>query len=205
LRKSLYGLKQASKAWNAKFTGYLPAIGFVSSHSDPSLFVKHLGSDIVILLLYVDDIILTGSKVLWCKKFLIIQLEIFLLTRLKYAKDLLAKAGLSSCRSCPTPCKPHGQLLKSDGDALNDPTIYRSISYIFSELRGFTLSSRLGSRLSTRRSITGFVAFLGHNPISWQSKKQNSVSRSSTEAEYRALAHTAADLAWIRQVLLDLK
>ena len=45
--------------------------------------------------------------------------------------------------------------------------------------------------------------FLGPNPISWQSKKQGSVSRSSTEAEYRALANTAADIAWIRQVLQD--
>ena len=62
LRKSLYGLKQAPRAWNAKFTGHLPAIGFTVSHSDPSLFVKHVGSDSVILLLYGDDIILTGSK-----------------------------------------------------------------------------------------------------------------------------------------------
>ncbi|CAL2278806.1 unnamed protein product [Prunus armeniaca] len=61
------------------------------------------------------------------------------------------------------------------------------------------------SDVNTRRSTTGFVVFLGNNPVSWQSKKQNSVSRSSTEAEYRALANTAADLAWVRQVLLDLK
>ncbi|CAL9014239.1 unnamed protein product [Prunus brigantina] len=151
LRKSLYGLKQAPRAWNAKFTGYLPAIGFESSHSDPSLFVKHLGSDIVILLLYVDDIILTGSKVALVqevvdelssvfdmkdmgklKYFLGLQIsyntagDIFV-NQAKYAKDLLAKAGLSSCRPCPTPCKPHGQLLKTEGDALTDPTIYRSI------------------------------------------------------------------------------
>ena len=45
----------------------------------------------------------------------------------------------------------------------------------------------------------------GRNPISWQSKKQTSVARSSTEAEYRSLAHTSADIAWIRQVLQDLK
>ncbi|CAL9029939.1 unnamed protein product [Prunus brigantina] len=62
LQKSLYGLKQAPRAWNAKFTGYLPTLGFTVSHSDPSLFIKKTSSDILILLLYVDDIILTGSN-----------------------------------------------------------------------------------------------------------------------------------------------
>ncbi|KAL6276027.1 hypothetical protein ACE6H2_019628 [Prunus campanulata] len=72
------------------------------------------------------------------------------------------------------------------------------------QLQAYSDSDWAGD-LNTRRSTTGFVVLLGHNPISWQSKKQGSVSRSSTEAEYRALANTAADLAWIRQVLLDLK
>ena len=48
------------------------------------------------------------------------------------------------------------------------------------------------------------MVYLGQNPISWQSKKQSSVSRSSTEAEYRALANTTADIAWIRLILKDL-
>ncbi|VVA37848.1 PREDICTED: Retrovirus-related Pol poly from, partial [Prunus dulcis] len=151
LRKSLYGLKQAPRAWNAKFTGHLPAIGFTVSHSDPSLFVKHVGSDSVILLLYVDDIILTGSKdslvqevidelsVVFEMKdmgrltyFLGLQIsyhdngDIFV-CQTKYARDLLAKAGMATCRSCTTPCKPHCQLLASEGDSLFDPTIYRSI------------------------------------------------------------------------------
>lgn len=43
LQKSLYDLKQTLRAWNAKFTSYLLAIGFKSSHSDPSLFMKHDG------------------------------------------------------------------------------------------------------------------------------------------------------------------
>lgn len=62
LAKSLHSLRLAPRAWNAKFIGYLPTLGFKSSHFDPSLFVKHEGSDVVILLLYVDDVILTGSS-----------------------------------------------------------------------------------------------------------------------------------------------
>jgi hypothetical protein len=61
LHKSLYGLKQAPRAWNACFTQFLPSLGFATTYSDSSLFVKHVGSQIVVLLLYVDDIILTGS------------------------------------------------------------------------------------------------------------------------------------------------
>lgn len=58
--------------------------------------------------------------------------------------------------------------------------------------------------MNTRRLVTGYVVFLGNNPVSWQSKKQNSVSRSSTEAKYKVLAHTAADIAWVRNILKDL-
>ncbi|XP_070682536.1 secreted RxLR effector protein 161-like [Malus domestica] len=48
-----------------------------------------------------------------------------------------------------------------------------------------------------RHSTTGFVVFLGNNPISWASKKKQTVSRSSTEAEYRALSSTVAKLDWL--------
>ncbi|KAB2605030.1 hypothetical protein D8674_004747 [Pyrus ussuriensis x Pyrus communis] len=58
--------------------------------------------------------------------------------------------------------------------------------------------------INTRRSTTGYIVFMGSNPVSWQSKKQGSVSRSSTEAEYKALANAAADVAWVRSVLRDL-
>ena len=55
-----------------------------------------------------------------------------------------------------------------------------------------------------RHSITRYIVYLGYNPITWNAKKQDTVSRSSTEFEYRALATTAAELYWLRQVLRDL-
>ena len=61
LLKSLYGLKQAPKAWFKRFTSQLLHLGFVASLVDSSLFVYHVGSTVLYLLLYVDDIIIIGS------------------------------------------------------------------------------------------------------------------------------------------------
>ena len=55
-----------------------------------------------------------------------------------------------------------------------------------------------------RKSITNMVVFLGNSHITWSAKKQLTVSRSSTEAEYRAFATTVAELSWIRMIIKDL-
>ncbi|KAM1416362.1 hypothetical protein ACFX2I_007917 [Malus domestica] len=281
LVKSLYGLKQAPRAWNDKFTSYLQAIGFDASLSDSSLFVRTDGADVVILLLYVDDIIITGSNSQMLQSvittlnavfdlkdmgrlayFLGLQItyrsngDLFI-NQAKYTKDLIHKAGMDDCKPCSTPCKPHNQVLSNEGTLLSYPTLYRSLvgalQYLtftrpdiafavnnvcqymnaptdihFAMVKrilrflqgtlhcGLTYISRgpvtvtaysdsdWAADLNTRRSITGYVVYLGQNPVSWQSKKQSSVSRSSTEAEYRALAHTTADISWIRLILKDL-
>ncbi|XP_048445380.1 uncharacterized mitochondrial protein AtMg00810-like [Pyrus x bretschneideri] len=280
LHKSLYGLKQAPRAWNERFTTFLPSLGFHTTYSDSSLFVKHVGSEIVILLLYVDDIILTGNAIAAIQHviqslttefdikdlgtlhyFLGIQISRIstrlFLSQTKYIQDLLHKTEMSDCKPCDTPCLPYNRLLKNDGVLFLEPGTYRSIvgalqyltftrpdiafsvhqvsqfmqqpmvshytavKRILRYLKG-TLSYGItyaagevglkafsdadwASNPNDRRSTTGLVVFLGSNPISWSSKKQQTVSRSSTEAEYRAMSSTTAELDWIQQILTFLK
>ncbi|CAL2228236.1 unnamed protein product [Prunus armeniaca] len=62
LHKSLYGLKQAPRAWNERFSTHLIHLGFTQSFSDPALLIYNKGSALMLLLLYVDDIILTRNN-----------------------------------------------------------------------------------------------------------------------------------------------
>lgn len=62
LKKSLYGLKQASREWNAEFSKILTSLGYSASLADPCLFTKGYGPSVVALLVYVDDVIITGPS-----------------------------------------------------------------------------------------------------------------------------------------------
>lgn len=54
------------------------------------------------------------------------------------------------------------------------------------------------------KSTTGHCIFLGSNPVSWSSKKQHVVSRSSAEAEYRSFATVVAEITWLKSLLTEL-
>jgi len=60
LKKALYGLKQAPRAWYARMDAYLLRIGFEKSSSNPNLYIKVVNNEPIIILLYVDDLFITG-------------------------------------------------------------------------------------------------------------------------------------------------
>ncbi|XP_068331522.1 uncharacterized protein [Pyrus communis] len=71
------------------------------------------------------------------------------------------------------------------------------------QISGYTDADWAGNSLD-RKSTTGFCTFVGGNLVTWKSKKQSVVARSSAEAEYRAMASTACELIWLKSLLLTL-
>ena len=68
---------------------------------------------------------------------------------------------------------------------------------------GFSDADWAGCPFS-RRSTTGYCVFVGGNLVSWKSKKQHTVSRSSAESEYRAMADVTSEMIWVRRLLKEL-
>jgi hypothetical protein len=129
IRHSLYGLKQASQAWFQRFASMVTAAGFFASAHDPVLFVHVSSRGRTLLILYVDDMIITGDdpayiafvKARLSDQFLISDLgplryflgiEIsstpkgFFLSQEKYIQDLLNRASLTDHRTAETPMEP---------------------------------------------------------------------------------------------------
>ncbi|KAK3002439.1 hypothetical protein RJ639_020957 [Escallonia herrerae] len=266
--------------WFAKLSTALRSYGFLQSHADHTLFTYRKGDVFLSVLVYVDDLILTGNNSTACssfKKYLndcfklkdLGPLKYFLgieaargpcglfLSQRKYALDILSESGLSASKPAAFPTEQNHGLALAGGPILSDPGPYRrligrlvyltitrpDICYAVHVLSQFMQSPRsqhwdaalrvlrylkaapsqglflpADSPLQiyafcdsdwancpfTRRSVTRYFVSLGNSPISWRTKKQPTVSRSSAEAEYRSMAVTTCELTWLKSFLLSL-
>ncbi|GJR83785.1 ribonuclease H-like domain-containing protein [Tanacetum coccineum] len=100
----------------------------------------------------------------------------------KYALELLDRGHMTNCNSTRTPVDTESKF-GSDGDHILDPTLYRSLA---GSLVAYTDADWAGCP-TTRRSTSGYCVFLGDNLLSWSTKLQHTLSRSSAEAKYRVI------------------
>lgn len=137
LNKALYGLRQAPRAWFSLFSTFLIQQGFVNSKADASLFSLKTDHGVALILVYVDDIIITGSNADYISTliktlstrfvmkdlgalsyFLGIEVvkhgKTLILSQNKYATDLLVKAGMSECKPSLSPSSSKPAILDPD-------------------------------------------------------------------------------------------
>ncbi|XP_026432275.1 uncharacterized protein LOC113329636 [Papaver somniferum] len=150
----------------------------------------------------------------------------YFVSQVKYASEIIQRAGISDTNIVDTPLEVNMRHSPTYG-TLSNPTFYRklvgSLNYLtitrhdishavrslqFSSKYDLTLKAYSDSDwagdVTNRQSITGYFVFLGDSLISWRSKKQTIVSRSSAEAEYRVLAHTTSEIIWLLWLLSDM-
>lgn len=150
LKKALYGLKQAPRVWYSRINDHLLSLGFQKSLSEVTLYIKHVGADILIISLYVDDLLVTGSNLALIDEFKQEMKDVFEMTDLglmtyflgmeitqkrneificqkKYAKEILKKFQLDECKTMNTPMNQKEKFIKDDGADKVDEAHFRSL------------------------------------------------------------------------------
>ncbi|GJQ90458.1 ribonuclease H-like domain-containing protein [Tanacetum coccineum] len=127
------------------------------------------------------------------------------LSQQKYATEVLERAGMLTCNPCRTPIDTDSKLV-----AAGDPYVrgtFTSGLQLYSSTTSFLVAysdADWAGCPTTWRSTFGNYVFLGNNLLSWSSKRQFTLSRSSAEAEYRGVANAVAETCWLRNLLREL-
>ena len=146
LKKSMYGLKQAPRTWYGRIDGFLSSLGFIKSKADSNLYYKVEDGNPVILLLYVDDLFVTGMDGLISdtKRKLVVEFEMkdlgmmhyflgmevwqnvdgIFLRQGKYVVEILKIFRMMDCKAITTPMASNLKLLIDASSEAVDATMY---------------------------------------------------------------------------------
>jgi hypothetical protein len=149
LRKALYGLKQAPRAWYSQIDTYLLQMGFEKSDADENLYFIIRDEDMLILILYLDDVFITGAEdlIVECKLGLASEFEMsdiglmhyflgmevwqeeghIFLGKGKYASDILSRFQMEDSRPMSTPMITNWKKLSASDSQLVDATSYKQL------------------------------------------------------------------------------
>ncbi|CAJ2679256.1 unnamed protein product [Trifolium pratense] len=119
--------------------------------------------------------------------------------------DILEETGLLNAKPVDTHMDPNVKLLPNQGEPLSDSGRYRILVGKLNYLTVTHLDISFAKNTWMLRSTSGYCVFVGGNVISWKSKKQNVVVRSSDEAEYRVMALVTCELIWLKQLPKELQ
>jgi transposase InsO family protein len=181
LKKALYGLRQAPRAWHLKLKAELAKMGFAPSEADPALFIRKQEGGNIYLLVYVDDILVAGKRlddVTQVKKEICATFEardmgeahFFLgleITRDRSARtlklsqrrataDLVAKFGMEDCKLRDAPLPISTRLTKAEGTAL-DTSVYP-----YCELVGGLLYLSVCTRPDIAQAVGALTRYMAH-------------------------------------------
>ncbi|KAL6335764.1 hypothetical protein AAG906_039527 [Vitis piasezkii] len=194
LHKSIYGLKQASRNWFSTFTATVKSAGYIQSKADYSLFTKSQGNKFTAILIYVDDILLTGNDLHEIKMLKTHLLKRFFIKDLGELKYFL---GIEFSR-----LKRESLFLKENIWRLIYLIVTRpDIVYSRHTLTHFAIQIR---RMSMSRRSVSVIVFSSDHHSSLEIKNKR-MFHAHKRSRVRAMANTCSELTWLRYILKYLK
>lgn len=150
LKKALYGLKQAPRAWNKRIDSFLVQQGFNKCSVEYGVYVRMKGVKMLLICLYVDDLLVTGSNHAEIEEFkermksefdmtdlgvlsyflgmeFLETAEGIVLHQKKYANDVLKRFNMMNCNPANTPVETKLKLEKGGNEKAIDPTLYKQM------------------------------------------------------------------------------
>jgi hypothetical protein len=146
LKRALYGLKQAPRSWYTRIDSYFTRLGFTKSEADANLYQFVVEGNILIIVLYVDDLILTGDEKLIhsCKEDLAKEFEMkdlgllhyflgleiwqrdgeLFVSQGKYTREILGKFHMEGCKPMDTPLPGNWRKEDATSREVVDATVY---------------------------------------------------------------------------------